>query len=338
MRLLALVLPISMWGTAHAAAIQGRVTRGGKPAPHIAVLVETATPAPPPPSMIAKLDEVELTFLPKVQVLPVGSSLRVRNVDHEAHTVHGALAGRTLFNRATVPGGNEAILPLDAPGVVAITCDLHSYMRAWVIVSPAAHHAVTNSDGVYRLDGIPAGPAKIRLVDPEQRSHGAEPGEIFATPTITTQDQTLDFTLRDRNQRPAAESYVAEGGGRDEEPGSHRDVDAPRRRRPAVPTWWFGISLEKSWPTSQLWILSLSALGIVLGVLAAIGNLALARRRGWSLFGVILTASGLIFLLGISFLCGLHPAVAAGLGFGAFVGTVVFAAGNREPPPVSKEP
>jgi hypothetical protein len=336
MRLLALVL---VAGTAHAAALEGRITRGGKPAPHIAVLVESATAAPPP--SVAKLEEVELTFLPKVQILPVGSSLRVRNIDHEAHTVHGALAGRTLFNRATVPGGNEAILPLDAPGVVAITCDLHSYMRAWVVVSSAAHHAVTDGDGVYRIAGIPAGPVKIRLVDPEERTTSAEPGEIFASPTLTEQKQTLDFTLRDRHARGVADhtgdDSVA-GSGRDEEAGSHRDVVAPRRARPPVPKWFFGISLEHTFPTSQFWILALSALGIVLGVLAAVGNLALGRRRGWSLFGVILTASGLIFLLGISFLCGLHPAVAAGLGFGAFVGTVVFAAGNREPPPVSKEP
>ena len=139
-------------------------------------------------------------------MLPVGSSLRVRNIDHEAHTVHGALAGRTLFNRATVPGGNEALLPLDAPGVVAITCDLHSYMRAWVIVSNTPHHAVTGTDGTFRITGLPSGPAKVRLIDPELRH---APDTVAAAITLTDQNQTLELVAPERPETEAEPALTA---------------------------------------------------------------------------------------------------------------------------------
>jgi hypothetical protein len=105
-------------------------------------------------------------------------------------------------------------------------------------------------------------------------------------------------------------------------------VPAPR---PAAPSWFRGLALERSFPSARGWILALSALGIVLGMLAAVGNLRLTRALGWRLFGALLTAVALVFMLGMTFLVGLHPAVAAGLGFGTFIGTVIFAAGSSAP-------
>ncbi len=349
------VLSLLYSGAALGAELKGRVLRGGEPVANIAVLVSSS--APTPPAAIARLQEVELTFLPKVQVVPVGSSLRVRNVDHEAHTVHGALAGRTLFNRATVPGGAEAILSLDAPGIVAITCDLHSYMRAWVIVTASPHHAITNSDGTFRIPGIPPDRAEVRLVDPDVKlPAGQEPGVLVATVEVADKPVQLTLALppkatdlsgqaprnstdlsggaaaargpRDRDSTDLSEGAAAARGSRDRD--SSDLSGRAKGARPAVPRWFRGISLEHSFPSSAFWVLALSALGIIVGTLAAVFNLSLRGRLGWSMFGALLSAVALIFLFGISFLLGLHPAVAAGLGFGAFCGTVVFAA--REEP------
>src|SRR5207247_1380967 len=60
----------------------------------------------------------------------------------------------------------------------------------------------------------------------------------------------------------------------------------------------------------------------------AVGRLRLAARRRWSKLASVLIGCALAFSAGILYLAGLHGAVATALGFGAFLGTVVFGAAD----------
>jgi len=292
-----------------AGVVEGRVLRGGRPLPHAAVLIDA--PGAPLPPLTARVDEVELSFVPKMQVAPIGSTLRVKNADVEAHTVHGVAAGRTLFHRASVPGEPEAAVALPVASLVTLTCELHSYMRAFVVVTGTRFFAVTDLEGRFRIAGVPAGPHPVRVVppDPAPPSPG-EPGQTVAI-ADPAQPGPLEITLAPVVPEP--EAALPAGP-------PHRHTHT------RLPDWLTRLGSRPAFPSSKLAVLLLSALGIVVGMFAAIANLRLARRRRWPLGLAVFTGGVLALLLGMTFLVGLHGAIATALGFGAFIGTALFGA------------
>ena len=57
---------------------------------------------------------------------------------------------------ATPPGESKSVR-FDRPGIVRVFCDIHSHMNAWVLVFAHRFFAVTDAEGRYRIDGVPAG-------------------------------------------------------------------------------------------------------------------------------------------------------------------------------------
>jgi hypothetical protein len=45
----------------------------------------------------------------------------------------------------------------DTPGLVTLRCDIHEHMRALILVLATPHFVITDSDGSFRLTGLPAG-------------------------------------------------------------------------------------------------------------------------------------------------------------------------------------
>jgi plastocyanin len=270
------------------------VLRGGAPVPHVAVLAE-GTPARAPSEV--RVEEVQLSFVPKVQIAAPGSTLVVHNRDDETHTVHATLEHRTLSHTASVPGGGAARILLDKPGVVTLTCELHSYMRAWIVVAGEPFAAVTDLDGHARLD-LPPGRHKVRAVLPGVEVSAELDGDL-----------TLELPAA-----PAAEAPPPAG------------APAPPHRH-GLPSW---LSVpSSSWPRSAAATLALSALAMTLGVVGAALLLRQARRRGWSLAATLGLGSALTLASVLPIALGLHLAVAAGLGLGLFIGLSVFAAAWR---------
>jgi plastocyanin len=272
---------------------------------------------------VARLDEAWVSFFPKVQVLAPGSTLVMTDRDDESHTVHVWLGGRTLLQRATVPAGAPARMQLDDVGVVAITCDIHREMRAYVLVSRARWAAVSGPDGSFTV-ALPPGRYRVRawrFDDEDDRASppGVEPG------------------------RPAGEIAIARAGDARED-GAARElrIVVPPARHPVAtrfaratgtaeasePSRVAPTFVRRTWPDGP-WALVLAALAMVAGVAGAFGNIQLAYRRGWSLataVGLGVVAAGACAALTW---VGLHGAVGAALGLGLVIGTAVFAAEER---------
>jgi hypothetical protein len=49
------------------------------------------------------------------------------------------------------------------PEIVRIDCDLHSWMRAWVVVAEHPFYAVTGSEGEFALDNVPPGRYTLQI-------------------------------------------------------------------------------------------------------------------------------------------------------------------------------
>ena len=49
------------------------------------------------------------------------------------------------------------------PEIIRVDCDLHPWMRAWVVVAEHPFYAVTNDQGNFVLDNVPPGAYTLQL-------------------------------------------------------------------------------------------------------------------------------------------------------------------------------
>ncbi|MBX3636155.1 MAG: plastocyanin [Rubrivivax sp.] len=168
---------------AHAGTVQMLVTAAdGSPVADAVVVVEpqaTAAGAPAPLPPVAVIGQKDIRFTPLLTVVPVGASVRFVNEDRFDHHVRsmaggplGSVAPVTQFEYRLSPQrrGNHVSpdLLLDKPGAIVVGCHLHGSMRAHIYVSPTPHFAVTDANGRAQIQGVPEGPAQIRVWHPDQ--------------------------------------------------------------------------------------------------------------------------------------------------------------------------
>ena len=106
-------------------------------------------------------------FTPRVAVVPIGTKLLFPNQDTVIHNVFSTAAGNA-FDLGSVKGGETSSpVVLLKPGPVEIFCNIHSKMRADVLVVPNSHWTRVAADGSFQLTGVPVGTRKIVLVEPD---------------------------------------------------------------------------------------------------------------------------------------------------------------------------
>ncbi len=111
----------------------------------------------------AKLDQQQCQYIPHVTVAPLGAILDVVNSDKALHNVRAQAGEVRLFNYAMPIPGHVIPTRLKKEGIFKVSCDVHPWMRAWLLVLPTRAYAVTAEDGTYKLEGVPAGKHKIKI-------------------------------------------------------------------------------------------------------------------------------------------------------------------------------
>ena len=96
-----------------------------------------------------------LQFVPRVQAIRLGQTVRFTNQDGETHNVH-VVSPDFSFNQAMAPGQPRDFTPAHA-GIMKLACDIHHHMRGFVVVSPSPWVQVCDRDGRFTLAGVPAG-------------------------------------------------------------------------------------------------------------------------------------------------------------------------------------
>ena len=66
------------------------------------------------------------------------------------------------FNR-TQPKGRAIPITFRRPEIIRIDCDLHPWMRAWVVVAEHPFYALTNDKGEFALENVPPGTYTLRV-------------------------------------------------------------------------------------------------------------------------------------------------------------------------------
>lgn len=110
------------------------------------------------PEKHAEIDQADCMYAPRIQGVVAGQSLDIKNGDQTLHNVHTYKGTESLFNQAQ-PKGAAAITKEtpDEASVMKFTCDVHPWMRGFVVVTDHPFFTVSGADGSFKIEKVPAG-------------------------------------------------------------------------------------------------------------------------------------------------------------------------------------
>jgi len=127
------------------------------------VWIENAPPSGTSPmSSKVEMDQKACVYIPRIVLVPVGGTVDFLNSDRLLHNIHAMPKLNASFNR-TQPRNRTIPVTFDQPEIVEVTCDLHPWMKAWVVVVPHSFYAVTSADGQFAFDNLPTGQYRLRV-------------------------------------------------------------------------------------------------------------------------------------------------------------------------------
>jgi len=105
-------------------------------------------------------------FMPHVIAVTAGSEITVKNDDGISHNFHSLGFENDSVNFSqpgdmktrTISGENFEI-----PEVLQVKCDIHGWMKAWIVVTEGSHADVTDENGRFTIKNVPAGSYKIKV-------------------------------------------------------------------------------------------------------------------------------------------------------------------------------
>jgi len=140
------------------------------------------------------IDQKGCVFIPHVTIVPLGSTVDLLNSDDVMHNLHTWSIRNTAFNEG-VAGGGKLAKTFKYPETIKITCDVHKWMSAWLIVQSNPYYTVTDATGNYRLEGVPAGTYTVQAW---QEALGKVSHEV----TVTAGGEArADFVLEKRAKK-----------------------------------------------------------------------------------------------------------------------------------------
>lgn len=102
------------------------------------------------------IDQKQLTFVPHVLPIVVGTTVVFLNSDEVWHNIFSASEAKR-FNLGSYSQGTSKRLVFDKPGIVELLCNVHSEMSAYIVVTETPFFAMVEPDGSYVLEQVPLG-------------------------------------------------------------------------------------------------------------------------------------------------------------------------------------
>jgi plastocyanin len=113
----------------------------------------------------AVIDQRDKQFVPYVTAVQVGTSVIFPNTDNIRHEVY-SFSPAKKFELPLYAGVPAEPVTFDKEGFVALGCNIHDWMIAYVAVLPTPYFQVTGKDGRAILKDLPAGPYSIEVWQP----------------------------------------------------------------------------------------------------------------------------------------------------------------------------
>lgn len=112
----------------------------------------------PASSATKEVGQKDLTFVPALLPIQVGTRVEFPNMDDTYHNIFSYSPikrfdlGRYRPEERPIPS-----VVFDKPGLVTLRCDIHEHMRGLILVLGTPYFVMTDTAGRFRLDKLPPG-------------------------------------------------------------------------------------------------------------------------------------------------------------------------------------
>lgn len=138
------------------------------------------------------VDQKNETFIPYVQVVKPGDRVVFRNSDSTRHHVY-SFSPAKAFEFMLRPGESSPALPLLTAGIIAVGCNIHDHMIAYLVVSGETAQ-VTGRQGRVLFEHLPPGRYTVRIWHPQLKPGGVQPSAV-AVVGAAADPQSVSFAL-----------------------------------------------------------------------------------------------------------------------------------------------
>jgi hypothetical protein len=114
-------------------------------------------------SLEGKLDQKSCDYIPHTQLMRAPAKLLVSNSDPALHNTNFKQHGTQISNEAEPPGVPPREVEFATPGLVDVTCDVHPWMRGFIMVAKHPYYAITDANGIYHLTSVPPGKYTLKV-------------------------------------------------------------------------------------------------------------------------------------------------------------------------------
>ncbi|MFT5086621.1 MAG: plastocyanin [Candidatus Latescibacterota bacterium] len=135
-----------------------------------------------------EIEQVEVSFGPRVTPVTVGTTVEFINHDEIYHNVFSLTPG-ARFNLGRHPTGDIVAEEVGVVGKVDLFCDIHPQMHGVILSLDTPYFTRAKADGSYRLEGLPPGVYELRVFHPD-----VQPA-LIEVELQPGQEQVRDFNL-----------------------------------------------------------------------------------------------------------------------------------------------
>ncbi len=115
------------------------------------------------PAQNPLIDQLGCRYEPHVLLVPAGTTIDIKNSDGILHNLHTYSSDNPAFNAAQPKFKKIIRKKLDKAEFIRLTCDVHGWMEAWIVVHNHPFFALTGADGSFELTGVPPGDYEVGI-------------------------------------------------------------------------------------------------------------------------------------------------------------------------------
>jgi plastocyanin len=108
------------------------------------------------------LDQKKCMFVPHVVLMKPGH-LKVVNSDPVTHNIHIYARYNRASNHMMAPGSTPIELTLMRPETIMVRCDIHPWMKGYIVVAKNPYYAISQSGGAFTLTNVPPGTYQLKV-------------------------------------------------------------------------------------------------------------------------------------------------------------------------------
>ncbi len=126
------------------------------------------------------IEQMDKTFIPYVSIVQAGTAVSFPNKDTVRHHVYSFSAPK-VFDLKLYSGTPSQPVVFDKPGLVALGCNIHDWMLAYVLVVETPWFAVSKDRGNAVVENVPAGDYNMLIWHPRMKEEMMQQIKIGAS-------------------------------------------------------------------------------------------------------------------------------------------------------------